>query len=41
VRARADVVPGIQKAIFDRFPTITVVNMAEVLDTIQGIVDQI
>jgi putative ABC transport system permease protein len=41
VRARPDVVPGIQKALFDRFPTITVVNMAEVLQTIQGIVDQI
>ena len=41
VRARADVVPGIQKAVFDRFPTVTVVNMAEVLDTIQSIVDQI
>jgi putative ABC transport system permease protein len=41
LRARADAVPGIQKAVFDRFPTVTVVNMAEVLDTIQGIVDQI
>ena len=41
VRARPDVVPGIQKAIFDRFPTITVVNMADVLETIQSIVDQI
>jgi putative ABC transport system permease protein len=41
VRAKAEAVPGIQKAVFDRFPTITVVNMAEVLDTIQSIVDQI
>ncbi len=30
-----------QKAIYDRFPTITVVNMADVLDTIQSVVDQI
>ena len=41
VRARPDAVAGIQKAVFDRFPTVTVVNMAEVLDTIQSIVDQI
>ena len=41
IRASADSVPALQKAIFDRFPTITVVNMAEVLDTIQGVVDQI
>ena len=33
--------PAIQKALYDRFPTVTVVNMAEVLDTIQSIVDQI
>ena len=33
--------PAIQKAIYDKFPTITVVNMAEVLETIQGVVDQI
>ena len=41
LRARAGDVPLIQKNIYERFPTITVVNMAEVLDTIQSIVDQI
>ena len=41
IRAKPQVVPGMQKAIYDKFPTITVVNMAEVLDTIQSIVDQI
>jgi putative ABC transport system permease protein len=41
IRAPASAVPGIQKAIYEKFPTITVVNMAEVLDTIQGVVDQI
>jgi putative ABC transport system permease protein len=41
LRARADAVPRIQKNLYERFPTVTVVNMAEVLDTIQGIVDQI
>ena len=41
IRVAAPQVPAIQKAIYDRFPTITVVNMAEVLQTIQGVVDQI
>jgi putative ABC transport system permease protein len=41
LRARADAVPAIQKNVYDRFPTVTVVNMADVLDTIQSIVDQI
>ena len=41
VRARPDVVAGIQKAVYDRFPTVTVINMADVLETIQSIVDQI
>ncbi len=41
IRASAASVPAIQKAIYDRFPTITVVNMADVLDTIQSVVDQI
>jgi putative ABC transport system permease protein len=41
LRARADAVPLIQKNVYERFPAVTVVNMAEVLDTIQSIVDQI
>jgi putative ABC transport system permease protein len=41
VRASAKSVPAIQKAVYDQFPTITVVNMADVLDTIQSVVDQI
>jgi len=41
IRATAQAVPAIQKAVYDRFPTITVVNMADVLDTIQSVVDQI
>jgi len=41
VRAQARYVPAIQKAVYDRFPTVTVVNMAEVLDIIQSVVDQI
>ena len=41
IRVKALDVAALQKAIYDRFPTITVVNMAEVLDTIQSVVDQI
>ena len=41
IRAAAASVPAIQKAVYDRFPTVTVVNMADVLDTIQSVVDQI
>ncbi|MES1260711.1 MAG: FtsX-like permease family protein [Acidobacteriota bacterium] len=40
-RAKPASVPGIQKALYEKFPTVTVVNMADVLDTIQSIVDQI
>lgn len=41
VRAQASAVPALQKALYDRFPTVTVVNMADVLDIIQSVVDQI
>ena len=41
IRAAAAGVPALQKALYDRFPTVTVVNMADVLETIQGVVDQI
>lgn len=41
VRAKPQSVPRIQKALYEKFPTVTVVNMADVLDTIQSIVDQI
>jgi len=41
VRATPKSVPAIQKALYEKYPTVTVVNMADVLDTIQSIVDQI
>lgn len=41
VRAKPASVPPLQKALYTTYPTVTVVNMAEVLDTIQSIVDQI
>ena len=41
IRVTPAKVAAVQKAIYDKYPTITVVNMAEVLETIQGVVDQI
>jgi putative ABC transport system permease protein len=41
MRAVPRIVPSIQKAVYDRFPTVTVINMADVLDVIQSVVDQI
>jgi putative ABC transport system permease protein len=41
LRTKPQAVPQIQKALYEKFPTVTVVNMADVLDTIQSIVDQI
>jgi putative ABC transport system permease protein len=41
VRAIPQSVPRIQKVLYEKYPTVTVVNMADVLDTIQSIVDQI
>jgi putative ABC transport system permease protein len=41
VRAKPQSVAGIQKAVYEKYPTVTVVNMADVLETIQSVVDQI
>jgi len=41
LRARASAVPALQQALYDRYPTVTVMNMADVLETFQGVVDQI
>jgi putative ABC transport system permease protein len=41
VRAKPQSVARIQKVLYDKYPTVTVVNMADVLDTIQSVVDQI
>ncbi len=41
VRMKADSVGKMQKAIYDKYPTITVINMADVLEIIQSVVDQI
>jgi putative ABC transport system permease protein len=41
VRMKAEDVGRLQKAIYDKYPTITVINMADVLEIIQSVVDQI
>ena len=41
VRMKAQSVGRMQKAIYDKYPTITVINMADVLEIIQSVVDQI
>ncbi|MDQ6663529.1 MAG: FtsX-like permease family protein, partial [Acidobacteriota bacterium] len=41
VRVKPPGVPGLQRAIYDRFPTVTVVNVADVMQIVQDVVDQI
>jgi putative ABC transport system permease protein len=41
LRAQPSAVPALQEALYERFPTVTVVNMADVLQIVQGVVDRI
>jgi putative ABC transport system permease protein len=41
LRAQPSAVPAIQESLYHSFPTVTVVNMADVLQTFQSVVDQI
>ncbi|MCU1258342.1 MAG: hypothetical protein JWO80_1227 [Bryobacterales bacterium] len=41
VRVRPAAVPQLQRAVYQRFPTVTVVNVADVLQIVQDVVDQI
>ncbi len=41
LHARPSDVPALQEALYQRFPTVTVVNIADVLQIIQGVVDRI
>ena len=41
LRAKPSDVPALQEALYRRFPTVTVVNVADVLQIIQGVVDRI
>ena len=40
-RVKLESVPSLQKSLYEKFPAVTVINMADVLDIIQGVVDQI
>ncbi len=41
LRAEPSTVSALQEKLYQRFPTVTVVNLADVLQTFQGVVDQI
>ena len=41
LRAQPPSVPALQQALYQHYPAVTVVNMADVLQTFQGVVDQI
>ncbi len=41
VRMKAAQVAALQRAAYERFPTVTVINAADVLQIVQGVVDQI
>ena len=41
LRAQPSAVPALQEALYQRFPTVTVVNLADVLQIIQSVVDRI
>ena len=41
LRVRPAAVPALQQALYRGFPTVTVMNMADVLETFQGVVNQI
>ncbi len=41
VRVKAANVAALQRAAYERYPTVTVINMADMLEIVQGVVDQI
>lgn len=41
VRVKPPGVPALQRAVYDKFPTVTVVNVADVMQIVQDVVDQI
>ncbi|HLJ78944.1 MAG TPA: FtsX-like permease family protein [Acidobacteriaceae bacterium] len=41
VHAKPDAIPSVERALFAAYPTVTVINVADILQTIQGVVDQI
>jgi len=41
IHARPNAIPEIERALFAAYPTVTVINIADILQTIAGVVDQI
>ncbi len=41
VHAKPEAIPAVERALFAVYPTVTVINIADILDTIQSVVDQI
>jgi putative ABC transport system permease protein len=41
VRVKSDKIVAMQRALYEKFPTITVINMADVMDRIKEVADQI
>ena len=41
IHARPAAIPEIERVLFATYPTVTVINIADILQTIQGVVDQI
>ncbi len=41
IHAKADAIPDVERALFAAYPTVTVINIADIVETIQGVVDQI
>jgi putative ABC transport system permease protein len=41
LRVRPPAVPRLQKQLFEKFPTVSVINVADVIQTVQEVVDQI
>jgi putative ABC transport system permease protein len=41
MRVRPRDVPGLQRVLYERFPTVTVINVADVLEIVQQVVDRI
>jgi putative ABC transport system permease protein len=41
IHAKPEAIPAIERALFAAYPTVTVINIADIMTTIQGVVDQI
>ena len=40
-RIESSAIGGVQRAVYERYPTVTVINVADILDRVQEVVDQI